>query len=274
MESPSPIVLQSTPPALIHADLEGSLIDDKQHYLSKLKKLQKRVQAVQQAYHHQNRRAVIVFEGWDASGKGGAIRRLTERLDPRGYQVHPISAPSPDEIGRHYLYRFQTRLPASQSWAIFDRSWYGRVLVERIEQLCPKNAWQRAYQEINEFERMLVDDDTRVVKIFLHISPEEQLRRFHERLNNPYKRWKLTTEDLRNRARWDDYATATNDMFARTSTESAPWHLIAANHKWFARLSVLKTVAKAMEDGIDITPPPLDPEVVREAELQLGIKPD
>lgn len=274
MHSPSPIILQDTPPALNDADLEGSLIEDKSHYLSKLKKLQRRIQAVQQAYHHQHRRAIIVFEGWDASGKGGAIRRLTERLDPRGYQVHPISAPSQDEIGRHYLYRFQARLPASQSWGIFDRSWYGRVLVERVEQLCPESAWQRAYQEINEFERMLIDDDTRIVKIFLHVSAEEQLRRFHERLNNPYKRWKLTTEDLRNRARWDEYATATNDMFSHTSTEHAPWRLIAANHKWFARLAVLKTVAKALERGIDITPPPLDPEVVREAELQLGIKPD
>ncbi|MBE9395891.1 polyphosphate kinase [Pontibacterium sp. N1Y112] len=272
MHMPSKITLQKTPPCLNDVALDSSFIDDKDTYETKLKRLQKRILTIQQAYHHQHKRAIIVFEGWDASGKGGAIRRLTERLDPRGFHVHPIGAPSPNEQGRHYLYRFQARLPKPQSWAIFDRSWYGRVLVERVEALCPESHWQRAYQEINEFERMLMDDEVRIVKLFLHIDQNEQLHRFQERLNNPYKRWKLTSEDIRNREKWPQYSTAINDMLSYTSTRSAPWHLIAANHKWYARIKVLKTIADALSDGVDMTPPPLDPAIIREAEQKLGIK--
>lgn len=271
MQKPSKIVIEKKPPQLSDVDLDGSYIADRDSYESKLKKLQKRILAIQQAYHHQGRRAIIVFEGWDASGKGGAIRRLTERLDPRGFHVHPIGAPTANEQGRHYLYRFQTRLPKPQSWAIFDRSWYGRVLVERIEELCPESAWQRAYHEINEFERMLCDDDVRIVKLFLHIDQDEQLHRFDERLNNPYKRWKLTEEDIRNREKWDQYTDAINDMLTYTSTQSSPWHLIAGNHKWFARVQVLKTIADQLSEGIDITPPELDPKMIKAAEKKLGL---
>ncbi|WP_286240211.1 polyphosphate kinase 2 family protein [Neptuniibacter halophilus] len=272
MHQPSPIILQSSPPTLSQADFVNSCLPDKETYHQKLKKWQKRMLKVQQAYYHQNKRAILVFEGWDASGKGGAIRRITEKLDPRGVKVHPISAPSPEEQSKHYLQRFQARLPEAGAIAIFDRSWYGRLLVERVEGFASEQEWQRAYQEINEFERSLIDDGARIIKIFMHISPDEQLKRFSERLNNPVKRWKLTTEDIRNRERWSDYAEATEDMFRYTSTEAAPWHIVTGNRKWFARVDVLKTVVKQLAQGVDVSPPPLDPEVTREAYRALGIQ--
>ena len=272
MHMPSKITLQKTPPCLTNVALDSSFIDDKETYENKLKRLQKRILTIQQAYHHQHKRAIIVFEGWDASGKGGAIRRLTEKLDPRGVKVYPISAPSPEEQSKHYLQRFQARLPEAGTIAIFDRSWYGRVLVERVEGFASEHAWQRAYQEINEFERSLIDDGAKIIKIFMHIDPDEQLKRFDERLNNPVKRWKLTTEDIRNRMKWPEYHEAMNDMFTYTSTQAAPWHIIAANHKWYARTEVLKTIAAQLSDGMDISPPPVDPDVIREAYQALGIK--
>lgn len=230
-------------------------------YETRLDKLQNKMLAIQQTYFHEQRRAVLVFEGWDAAGKGGAIRRLIEKLDPRGFHVWPIGVPRPDEQGRHYLYRFWARLPVPGTVAIFDRSWYGRVLVERVEGLVRKPVWKRAYDEINEFERMLVDDGVRLVKIFLHISPEEQLKRFAERLSNPYKRWKLTEADIRDHRRWDDYVEAIEDMFDRTSTKAAPWNAIYGEKKWVTRIEVLKAVTAALEEDVKITPPPIDPEV-------------
>ena len=234
---------------------------DKAEYETHLDRLQKKMLSIQQTFFHEKLRAILVFEGWDAAGKGGAIRRLTETLDPRGFHVWPIGAPKPDEQGRHYLYRFWERLPEPGTIAIFDRSWYGRVLVERVEGLSPKPTWKRAYREIKEFERMLVDDGVRLVKVFLHIPPEEQLRRFAERLSNPYKRWKLTEDDIRNHRRWDDYAEAIDEMFERTSTKHAPWHAIYAEKKWVARVEVLKAVTDALAAGVEVTPPPIDPEV-------------
>lgn len=272
MHLPSPIQLQSNPPILKTDFSEDKILHDKRDYLKKLKKWQKRMLQVQQAYFHQGIRAILVFEGWDASGKGGAIRRITEKLDPRGFAVHPISAPSHEEQSRHYLYRFQSRLPEAGKIAIFDRSWYGRVLVERVEKFATEQEWQRAYQEINEFERCLIDDGARIIKVFMHIHPDEQLKRFQERLNNPVKRWKLTHEDIRNRERWNEYEQATNDTFLHTSTEAAPWHIIEGNHKWYARIQALKTVVKALSSGIDITPPPLDPSVQKAAYDALGLK--
>ncbi len=272
MYQPSPIVLQDPPPQLPDHKKDHDRLSDKSDYEKKLKKWQKSLLEVQQAYFHQGQRAILVFEGWDASGKGGAIRRITERLDPRGFTVHPISAPTAEEQGRHYLYRFQTRLPEPGSIAIFDRSWYGRVLVERVEGFSTAEQWQRAYQEINEFERTLADDGVRIIKLFMHITPEEQLKRFRERLNNPVKRWKLTTEDIRNRERWPDYSDAINDMFRYTSTQTCPWQIIPANHKWYARIAVLKTLVQQLGAGIDMAPPPLDPELIEAAIQSLGIK--
>lgn len=243
---------------------------DKGEYQKALESLQEKAMHVQQTYWHSGRRAIIVFEGWDAAGKGGAIRRLTEKLDPRGAHVWPIGAPLPQEQGRHYLWRFWQRLPEPGTFAIFDRSWYGRVLVERLEGFAEEAEWRRAYEEINGFERMLTDDGVRIVKLFLHISDEEQKERFRERLHNPYKRWKLTAEDLRNRARRAEYETATDEMFARTSTTHAPWHAIPADAKWYARVEVLRRIVDQLSVGVDITPPPLDENLARQAERMLS----
>ncbi|MBP2229345.1 PPK2 family polyphosphate:nucleotide phosphotransferase [Azospirillum agricola] len=253
-------------------DQTDTRIDSAEEYENRLGKLQKELLHIQQTYWHEKRRAIVVFEGWDAGGKGGAIRRMTEPLDPRGFHVWPIAAPTAEEQSKHYLYRFWTKLPAGGTFAIFDRSWYGRVLVERVEGLATKEQWKRAYDEINEFERLLTDDGVRIVKLFLHITPEEQLERFRERLNNPYKRWKLTEEDLRNRSKWDDYVKATETMFDKTSTPNAPWTAIPANSKWFARLAVLETVTKALKEGVDVSPPPMNGNVARIAAKVLGVE--
>ena len=250
----------------------GQKIEKDEEYLARLDALQERMLHVQQAYYHGRRRALLVFEGWDAAGKGGAIRTLTARLDPRGFEVWPIAAPRPDEQGRHYLYRFWTKLPEPGNIAVFDRSWYGRVLVERVEGFAPKEAWRRAYDEINQFEAMLTADGARIVKLFLHITPEEQLKRFRKRLKNPYKRWKLTPEDLRNRDRWSLYEEAVADMFDRTDTAHASWHAVAANDKHFARVEVLRIVTEALAHDVSLEPPPVHPALQQAAAAQLGIK--
>lgn len=195
----------------------------------------------------QKRPVVLVFEGWDAAGKGGAIKRLTERLDPRGYVVWPIAAPQGDDKVRHYLYRFWRRLPETGQIAIFDRSWYGRVLVERVEGFCTEAEWQRAYSEINQFERELLDFGTIVCKFWLHISQAEQLRRFKARERTAYKAWKITDEDWRNRGKWEDYERAVEDMLRKTSTHRAPWTIVEANDKLHARTKVLKTVVDKLK---------------------------
>jgi polyphosphate kinase 2 (PPK2 family) len=242
---------------LADLDLAAALADE-QIYQRELAALQIRMLAIQQAYHRQKRRAILAFEGWDAAGKGGAIHRLTAKLDPRGVHVWPIGVPSPEEQGRHYLYRFWRRLPDPGRITIFDRTWYGRVLVERVEGFAEKPAWRRAYEEINDFERTLTDDGIRLVKLFLHISPEEQLRRFEERILSPVKRWKMTPDDFRNRARRPEYEKAADEMFRRTSTKHAPWHVVAGEKKWFARVAVARIVADALAEGVDLEPPPLD----------------
>jgi len=244
---------------------------EKKWYESRIAHLQLKMLRVQQAYHHQKRRALLVFEGWDAGGKGGSIRRLTEKLDPRGFQVHAIGAPTPVEQGKHYLYRFWNRLPAKGNIAVFDRSWYGRVLVERVEGFAAPDEWKRAYDEINEFERLLADDGVRIIKFFMHISKGEQLRRFEERLQNPYKRWKLTSDDLRNRDKWDAYVDAVEEMFDRTSTSSAPWNAIGGNYKWYARTQVLELATSILGHGVDLSVPIIDPEVVELAFDKLGL---
>lgn len=244
---------------------------DKSAYEKRLKALQEEMLHIQQTYWHEKRRAVLVFEGWDAAGKGGAIRRITEQLDPRGFHVWPISAPTAAEQGKHYLWRFWQRLPEPGTFSIFDRSWYGRVLVERVEGFAKPKEWKRAYDEINEFERLLIDDGARIVKLFFHITEEEQLARFRERLTNPYKRWKLTEEDLRNRSRWADYMDAAEDMFDKTSTVAVPWHPVAADSKWHARVESLEIITAALRDGVNIAPPPVDPKVIETAAELLGI---
>lgn len=193
---------------------------------------------------------VVVFEGWDAAGKGGTIKRLTEKMDPRGYVVWPIAAPHGDDRERHYLYRFWRRLPEQGQIAIFDRSWYGRVLVERVEGFCAEEAWKRAYTEINQFERQLTDFGAIIFKFWMHISKEEQLERFRERERTNYKAWKITDEDWRNRGKWEDYETATEEMLRKTSTPNAPWTVVEANDKLFARIKVLRTVAEKLRQAL------------------------
>jgi polyphosphate kinase 2 (PPK2 family) len=233
-------------PRLKNIDLSQKM-PDKETYETTLAEAQLRLLRLQQRYYHGGRRAIILFEGWDAAGKGGAIRRMTEKIDPRGIHVWPIGAPTSEEQAKHYLYRFWEKLPTRGTWAILDRSWYGRVLVERVEKLCPKPVWKRAYDEINEFEKMLVDDGVVIVKLFLHISKKEQVRRFQERENNPYKRWKMTKDDWRNRKRWSSYEVAIDDMFRETNTKIARWKPIAGEHKWFARVAVCQAVIDALE---------------------------
>ncbi len=194
--------------------------------------------------------SVIVFEGWDAAGKGGAIRRLTFGFDSKGYRIVPTAAPTDEERAHHYLWRFWRHLGRAGRMTIFDRSWYGRVLVERVESLVDEQAWMRAYAEINDFEEQMTRDGTLVVKFWLHLTRKEQLRRFKDREATSYKRWKITDEDWRNREKWDQYEEAVNDMISRTSTTNAPWRLIPANDKSYARLTVLKAVADAMEKAL------------------------
>jgi polyphosphate kinase 2 (PPK2 family) len=201
----------------------------------------------------------LLFEGWDASGKGGAIKRLVAHLDPRHVRVVQYAAPTYDEKRHHWLARFWPALPGWGGMAVLDRSWYGRVLVERVEDFATEAQWQRAYGEINEFERMLVDEGAILVKFWLHISSKEQLKRFEAREHDPLKQWKLTDEDWRNRKKRKAYKSAVEDMVERTSTEWAPWYLVEADSKRFARVKVVETVNDVIEadmrrHGID--PPP------------------
>jgi polyphosphate kinase 2 (PPK2 family) len=239
---------------------------DAARYEKELRALQSKLQAIQQAYLGTRERAVIVLEGWDTAGKGGIVRRLGWALDPRSFKVHPIAAPSGHDRETHYLQRFWERLPEFGQVVVFDRSWYGRVLVERVEGFAKPREWKRGYAEINEFERVLIEDGTRIVKIFLHITPAEQSRRFKERLTNPLKRWKLSYEDFRNRERWAEYERAIEDMIAETSHKRAPWHLIPANHKQFARLAALSIMARRLGKGVSLKPRPLDPAVAEQAD--------
>jgi polyphosphate kinase 2 (PPK2 family) len=224
------------------AKREFPAVESKRIYERRIEELQRRMLLVQQGVFHARQRAVIAVEGFDAAGKGGAIRRLSEAVDPRGLRVVPVGPPSSDEQGRHWLYRFWRDLPPPGTITVFDRSWYGRVLVERVEGIADSKAWKRAYREINEFERMLVDDGIDVIKLFLGISKGEQLRRFEQRLKDPFKQWKIGEADVRSRKHWDEYVEATDDLFARTDVPRARWHLVAADHKWHARVEVLRIV--------------------------------
>jgi polyphosphate kinase 2 (PPK2 family) len=232
--------------------------------------MQETLRRVQQAYLGTSHRSVIVLEGWDAAGKGGVIRRLGWALDPRSFKVHTIAAPTGREKSQHYLQRFWECLPEHGQIVVFDRSWYGRVLVERVEGYATQAEWRRAYDEINAFERMLLEDNTRLVKIFLHITPKEQIHRFRARLTDPLKRWKLSREDFRNHAHWQDYEVAIEDMLETTSTRRAPWHLLPANDKRFARLAAFRIIADRLAKGVDLEPAALDPKVVEAAEQLLG----
>lgn len=256
---------------LAKLDLAKTL--SKAAYKRDLAKLQLRLTQIQQAYLRNGDSAVIVFEGWDAAGKGGTIRRMSAGLDPRGYKVWPIGAPREYFAHRHYLARFWDKLPPRGSIAIFDRSWYGRVLVERVERLAPPDRWRAAYDEIAGFERLLSDDGMRIVKVFLYISPDEQLRRFEARLRVPHKRWKLSYEDFRNRAHWQEYVEAAEEMFARTE-RPVPWSVIPSEDKRYGRVAAMRTIVEQLSAGVDLTPPTLDEVVIEAAIEHLDLAPD
>ncbi|MBV9673080.1 MAG: UDP-galactose-lipid carrier transferase [Verrucomicrobia bacterium] len=220
---------------------------DQDDYKEKLKDYQLRLLNLQRALLETKHSVIILVEGPDAAGKGGAIKRLVEKLDPRNYRVYSIVKPTEEEYQHHYMWRFWSKLPAYGHIVIFDRSWYGRVLVERVEGFATAAEWKRAYREINEFERLLSDDGTLVIKFYFHITKDEQLDRFRRREADPLKHWKITEEDWRNRRRWDDHNQAAEDVFEQTWTQFAPWTVIEANYKWYARLKFLKSTIRALE---------------------------
>ncbi|HEY3424762.1 MAG TPA: phosphate--AMP phosphotransferase [Negativicutes bacterium] len=229
---------------LSEVDLTKTLAEDE--YQEKLKKHQDKIRELEYVIYSKRLPVIIAFEGWDAAGKGGAIRRLTQNMDPRGYTVVPVASPTEEEKNHHYLWRFWKTVPKAGHIALFDRSWYGRVLVERVEGFCLETDWRRAYKEINEMEEQWVNYGAVLVKFWMHIDQDEQQKRFEERLANPDKHWKITEEDWRNREKWSDYETAVDEMFFRTSTTYAPWNIVEANSKYYARIKVLETVIAAV----------------------------
>jgi AMP-polyphosphate phosphotransferase len=241
-------------------------------YDAALAAVQERLERIQVAHIVHRRPAILVLEGWDAAGKGGIIKRLTGHWDPRFFEVMPIAAPSEDELAHHFLWRFWTRLPAKGHIAIFDRSWYGRVLVERVEGYASKAEWTRGYDEINEFEAQQIEADATIVKLFIHITQEKQDKELLERLDDPWKRWKTGPDDYRNRAKRADYLEAIEDMFAKTSTRHAPWTVIDGNSRKAGRIAALTAIADQLEAKVKMVPPPIDPEFEKMARAALAGK--
>ncbi len=236
---------EMTSSSLNKVDLSNTLT--REEYVKQKKELQNRLSLLHSELYRRRIPVVLGFEGWDAGGKGGAIKRLTQALDPRGYAVHPTASPNDIEKAHHYLWRFWTNMPKAGHVAIFDRTWYGRVMVERIEGFCSADEWSRAYTEINDMERHLANFGAIVIKFWMQIDKDEQERRFKERQANPDKNWKITDEDWRNREKWDAYEIAVDEMLIRTSTTYAPWVIVEGNDKYYARIKVLRTVVEAIE---------------------------
>ena len=232
-------------PLLKDIPLDKEISDEE--YKDELRKLQDELRELHNEIYRKKIPVVIAYEGWDAAGKGGNIKRITEALDPRGFIVHPIASPEPHEKARHYLWRFWNRLPKTGHIAIFDRTWYGRVMVERLEGFCSENDWQRAYNEMNEFEKELTDFGTVVIKFWVQIDSDTQLARFTDRQNTPEKQWKITDEDWRNREKWDLYEEAINEMLQKTSTSFAPWYVLESVDKKYARIKALKIVVERLK---------------------------
>ncbi len=242
----------------------------KKVYAAELRSLQYLMRSISINYFKRNLTGIVVIEGSDTAGKGGAIRRMTAELDPRLYDVWPIGPPTAEESRHHYLWRFWQRLPEAGLIGIFDRSWYGRVLVERVDGLTTEANWRRAYDEINRFEETLIDAGTRIVKIYPHVSAEEQKSRLAERVRDSHKRWKISAADFRSHLKREAYLEAAAEILARTSTDAAPWSVIAADSKRYARIAVLKTVTQAFARDVDLSPPELDAETLRMAREVLG----
>jgi polyphosphate kinase 2 (PPK2 family) len=239
-------------------------------YSDALKEVQERLSQIQSKHIIYGSRSIIVFQGWDAAGKGGAIRRMTAEWDPRYFEVHPIGAPSKEAKDRHFLWRFWQRLPGSREIAVFDRSWYGRVLVERVEGYCSDAEWKRGYDEINEFEAQQIDGGTNLIKLFFHTTQDTQDKRFADRLNTPEKRWKITEDDFRNRSKREEYSDAMADMFKYTDTRWAPWKVIDGNNKKAARIAALNYVADTLEAVLPDDLPEANSELVSLAEDAFG----
>jgi polyphosphate kinase 2 (PPK2 family) len=239
-----------------------------EHALAAAQSDLRRLQLAQLA---QNARGVVVVEGWDAAGKGGVMRRMAAVLEPRACVFHPIGPPNPAWQRKHWLARFWPMLPDPGAMGVFDRSWYGRVLVERVENLTPEAEWRRGYDEITRFEEMLHNDGIRVVKLFLHVSPEVQLKRFQKRLNDPMKRWKLGAADVRNWELREPYAQAIQEMLQRTSSQHAPWHVLPADDKKYARVRGLQLIFQGLSQGLEMRAPAVDPELAR-AGARIGLK--
>ncbi|MGI6070355.1 MAG: polyphosphate:AMP phosphotransferase [Blautia sp.] len=237
-------------PKLSQVELKGKTIEEEE-YKEELDKLQKKLGRLHNRIYRKKVPVIILYEGWDAAGKGGNIKRITGALDPRGFEVQPIASPEPHEKARHYLWRFWTRLPKTGHITIFDRTWYGRVMVERLEGFCSENDWQRAYNEMNEFEKELDDWGAVIIKFWVQIDKDTQLERFQEREKTPEKRWKITDEDWRNREKWDDYEVAVDEMLQKTSTTYAPWHILESVDKKYARIKALKIVIEALEKALE-----------------------
>lgn len=235
-------------PLLSEVSLDKTISEEK--YQKELKSCQKKLRNLHNMLYRRKIPLVIAYEGWDAAGKGGNIKRITSALDPRGFEVIPIASPAPYEKARHYLWRFWNRLPKTGHIVIFDRTWYGRVMVERIEGFCSEDDWKRAYTEINEFEKELTDWGAVVLKFWVQIDKDTQLARFTDRQNTPEKQWKITDEDWRNRDKWDQYETAVNEMLQKTNTKNAPWHIIESVDKKYARIQTLHYVIDAAEKAL------------------------
>lgn len=239
-------------------------------YETDLAALQERLAHILVAHIVHNRSSIIVWEGWDAAGKGGAIQRLTGKWDPRAFRVWPIAAPTAEEKTRHFLWRFWTKLPGAGQIAIFDRSWYGRVLVERVEGFASEAEWRRGYDEINQFEAQQCAGGTNIVKLFFHVTQAMQDKRLKARLDHRWKRWKVTAEDFRNRDKRAAYMAATEEMLARTNSAAAPWTVIDGNNKKSARIAALTAVADALESGVPMSPPKALPEIEALARKAFG----
>lgn len=252
-------------------DFESAPEIKRADYDARLVALQYRLQLIQAAYITQELRGIVAIEGWDAAGKGGLIQRMTTELDQRYSDVWSIGAPTREELNHHFLWRFWAKLPGCREIAVFDRTWYGRVLVERVDKLIPKADWKRGYDEINDFEALQIADGVRIAKLFLHITPKEQDKRLRERLETPYKRWKTGADDYHNRSLRAEYTKAYEDMFARTSTAHAPWTVIAADDKKSARIAGIEAVIAALGEDVDLTYPPVAPELRALAEAALGV---
>ena len=239
-------------------------------YSDELKDLQRRLARVHFKHIIHGNRTILLFEGWDAAGKGGCIRRTVAEWDPRYFEVYPIGAPTDEEKDHHFLWRFWQKLPRSRNISVFDRSWYGRVLVERVEGFCSDAEWKRGYDEINEFEAQQVDRGANLIKLFFHVTQEEQDARFAKRLDTPHKRWKITEEDFRNRSKRGEYLDAMHDMFAQTDTRWAPWKVVDGNNKKSARIAAMTHIAETLEAALPEELPEADPDLAEMAREAFG----